>query len=285
MSKVIEIRPRMEEEQFVPPKKGIFIFLLVLSCIALLGLAWLIWWVPYVGLGNINKYLPWILAVILGLIVLYGIGGALILLLTIIKKKNLFISKKSRGMLIKLLFPIVVGVGKLIGISVDEIRKSFIAVNNDLVMAEARRIKPERLLLLLPHCLQNHECKVRIIGNIKNCKRCGRCKIKSLIELAEKYNIHVAVATGGTLARKIVKETRPDAIVAVACERDLTSGIQDTYPIPVFGVFNRRPNGPCYDTDVDLDLVKKGIEFFLGYGSEKDKSEESRPYNPKQAKS
>jgi len=54
-------------------------------------------------------------------------------------------------------------------------------------------------------------------------------------------------------------------IVAVACERDLTSGIQDTYPIPVFGIFNRRPFGPCYDTDVDLELVEKGITTFLDY--------------------
>jgi len=285
MSKVIEIKARMEEEQFTPPKKRIFILLLILSCIALLGIAWLIWWVPYVGLPNINKHLPWILGIVLGLVVLYGIGGAVALLLTIVKKKNLFLNKKVRGMVIKLLFPMLVGLGKLIGISADEVRRSFVAVNNDLVMAEAKRIKPEKLLLLLPHCLQNHECKVRIIGDIRNCKRCGKCKIKSLIEIAERYNIHVAVATGGTLARKIVKETKPDAIVAVACERDLTSGIQDTYPIPVFGIFNRRPNGPCYDTDVSLELVKKGIEFFLGYGSEENKSEESRPYNPKQAKS
>jgi hypothetical protein len=59
-------------------------------------------------------------------------------------------------------------------------------------------------------------------------------------------------------------DKRPDMIIAVACDRDLTSGIQDTYPIPVFGILNKRPNGPCYDTDVDVDLVEKGLTIFLG---------------------
>lgn len=287
MSKIIEIRPRSkEEEEFIPPEKKIFVLLLILSCVVLLGLAWLIWWVPYVGLANINRYLPWVFGIFLGLIVIYGIGGAVTLLLTVVKRKNLFFDKRLRGIVIKLIFPLLVLVGKLVGIGADRVRRSFVAVNNELVMAEARKIKPEKLLVLLPHCLQYHECGVRIIWDIKKCKRCGKCKIKSLLELAEEYSVPISVATGGTLARKVVKETRPDAIVAVACERDLTSGIQDTYPIPVFGILNKRPNGPCYDTDVDLDMVKKGVEFFLGYEPKKGaRSQEPCTSDTEQAKS
>ena len=74
----------------------------------------------------------------------------------------------------------------------------------------------------------------------------------------------MSVATGGTLARRIVVEKKPNIIIGVACERDLTSGIQDSYPIPVFGILNRRPNGPCYDTDVDLELVERGMVAVLG---------------------
>jgi hypothetical protein len=49
----------------------------------------------------------------------------------------------------------------------------------------------------------------------------------------------------------------------VACERDLSSGIQDSYPLPVFGIINRRPNGPCYDTQVDLEKVEQALTIFL----------------------
>ena len=73
----------------------------------------------------------------------------------------------------------------------------------------------------------------------------------------------ISVATGGTVARKIVVDKKSELIIGVACERDLTSGIQDSYPIPVFGILNHRPFGPCYDTDVDLELVEKGMITFL----------------------
>jgi len=81
--------------------------------------------------------------------------------------------------------------------------------------------------------------------------------------MSSQYHVQISVATGGTLARKIVVEKKPEIIIGVACERDLTSGIQDSYPIPVFGILNERPFGPCYDTDVNLDLVLQGITTFL----------------------
>jgi hypothetical protein len=252
-------------EDLQRPEKRTFIFLLLVTCIVLVGLAFFLWWVPYVGLGNIHPSLPLVLAAVLAGFVLFALGGALTLVFTIIRGKNLFFNRRIRGVVIRILFPLLVVVGKCLGITKEETRRSFIAINNQLVLAEARKVKANRLLLLLPHCLQFHECKVRIIGNVENCQACGKCKIKDLVALSKKYHIPVAVATGGTLARKIVVDKRPEVIVAVACERDLTSGIQDTYPIPVFGIFNMRPFGPCYDTDVDLELVEKGIITFLDY--------------------
>lgn len=241
-----------------------FILLLLLTCLVLVGLAILLWWVPYVGLANIHPSLPFILAIAFGCVVLFGLGGAITLILTIVRGKNLFFNRRIRGVVIRFLFPLLVVIGKCVGIGKDEIRKSFVLINNQLVLAEARKVRPEKLLILLPHCLQNHECVVRITGDVENCKACGKCKIKDLVDLSHKYHVPISVATGGTLARRIVVEKKPEVIIGVACERDLTSGIQDSYPIPVFGILNHRPFGPCYDTDVDLDLVENGIITFLG---------------------
>ena len=251
-------------EGLQPPRKGIFVFLLLLTCIFFTGLAILLWWIPYVGLTNIHPRLPLVLAVTFGCIVLFILGGTLTLIFTIIRGKNLFFNRRIRGVVIRILFPLLIVVGKCFGISKTKIRRSFVAINNRLVLAEAKKVKPEKLLLLLPHCLQNHECTVRITGDVKNCKACGKCKIKDLVALSEKYNVPISVATGGTLARKIIEEKRSEVIIGVACERDLTSGIQYSYPIPVFGILNQRPFGPCYDTDVDMGLVKKGMSIFLG---------------------
>ena len=142
---------------------------------------------------------------------------------------------------------------------------SFIEVNNALVRAQMRgRVKPQELLILAPHCLQNADCTYRITTDVGNCRRCGRCRVADLLALKEEYGVQVAVVTGGTLARRIVRKTRPRAIVAIACERDLSSGIQDVHPLPALGIVNIRPEGPCFNTQVELERVRKGVEFFLG---------------------
>ena len=276
------VKEKIDQDQGTQPEKRTFISLLLLTCVGLVTVAVALWLVPYIGFTNIHPRLPLIMAIVFAAVVLYLIGGALTLVFTVIRGKNLFFNRRIRGVVIRFLFPLLVLVGKCVGIGKDQVRKSFVAINNQLVMAEARRVPPEKLLILLPQCLQNHECDVRITGNVENCKGCGKCRIKDLVALSHKYHVNIAVATGGTLARKIVVDKRPDMIVAVACERDLTSGIQDTYPIPVYGILNRRPNGPCYDTDVDIENVERGMTAFLRYDGETE-AEEPSPEGLKRA--
>ena len=127
----------------------------------------------------------------------------------------------------------------------------------------ASTISPDRLLILLPHCLQFDECPHKITRDIRNCKSCGRCQIGDLIAIADANRCMIMVATGGTLARKMIRELRPKAVLAVACERDLTTGIQDIFPLPVIGVLNERPFGPCCNTRVDLNKVQAVLDNFL----------------------
>ncbi|MBE3580769.1 MAG: DUF116 domain-containing protein [Thermoanaerobacteraceae bacterium] len=165
------------------------------------------------------------------------------------------------------LFPMALSLGRWLGINSDTIKASFIEVNNQLVRLQGVRVKPEEILLLAPHCLQRSDCPHKITIDVFNCRRCGRCSIDALHRLAEKYGVRLAVASGGTLARHFVKSYRPRAVVAIACERDLTSGIQDTQPLPVLGVVNRRPQGPCLNTQVDLAQVEELIRFYLDLGA------------------
>jgi hypothetical protein len=82
--------------------------------------------------------------------------------------------------------------------------------------------------------------------------------------MAEQRGSHFAVATGGTLARQIVRQYRPKAIIAIACERDLISGIQDIFPLPVLGLLNERPYGPCFNTQVDMAALQKLYNTLIG---------------------
>ena len=169
-----------------------------------------------------------------------------------------------RGIVLRVYYPLLMFLSAFFKSRKESFQRSVIHMNNKLVIAE--RPKTKRILLLLPHCIQTNECTIRLTHNIYNCERCGRCEIKDLIEIAEENRLELFVATGGTIARKIVKEVKPEAIVAVACERDLSSGLVDTYPFPILGITNERPYGPCFNTRVDLDKVKDAINFFSREG-------------------
>ncbi|HVP80759.1 MAG TPA: DUF116 domain-containing protein [Thermodesulfobacteriota bacterium] len=247
----------------IKPKKRIFVGLLVFTCVILLILTFLVWYVPMVGLRNIHSSLPLIFSFVLAFCVLLMISGGLLLVFTIVRGRDIFLSHKLRGLVAKVLFPLMLLMGKVVGISKERVRQSFVELNNHLIRSNSHRVRPERLLILLPHCIQDFDCEIKITGNIRNCRGCGKCEIKDLIELSDQYHLKIAVATGGTLARRIVLENRPEAIVAVACELDLTTGIQDAYPIPVIGILNERPNGPCINTKADINKVRRAILDFV----------------------
>lgn len=171
-----------------------------------------------------------------------------------------------RGAVLRLIYPLLMLFGSFFKNKKERLQCYIIELNNRLVKAEwsmnNRRSQKIRLLLLLPHCLQTDSCDVRITNNIYNCKRCGKCVISGIIKVAEDHDLSLYVATGGTIARRIVKDILPHAIVAVACERDLSSGIVDTYPLPVIGITNERPYGPCINTMINQERIKEAIEFF-----------------------
>lgn len=140
----------------------------------------------------------------------------------------------------------------------------FLRYNNNRALKWADRGKVSKVFLLLPHCIQNSHCKIRITTDIDNCISCGRCKIGYLETLKRRYpSLLVKVATGGTLARNYIKEFKPDLIIAVACKRDLILGITDAQPFHVYGILNKILAKDCIDTDFSVDEIENILEKLL----------------------
>jgi hypothetical protein len=174
------------------------------------------------------------------------------------KADGIFFALTKLGMLV--LLPLVLLLEKANNNTRRTIQHFYIELNNILVDSDNKKYRAQDIMILLPHCLQNNECSIKVTNDSKLCKHCGRCKIGTLLEFAEQKNISIFIATGGTVARNIIKKIKPKLIISVACERDLMSGIADVKGIPVVGVINKTPNGPCLNTDVDIDAIKKRVE-------------------------
>lgn len=166
-----------------------------------------------------------------------------LMVLSIASRKNLLVGKKS-PVLIARFVDRFLWIGKLLGFNRDEIGNSFVKVNNELVKLNSYKHKVDRLLVLLPRCITPDNRK-------------------AAAALSETCSCEMYVAVGGEAAREKILSYRPEAVVAVACERDLVSGIRDAMgSIPILGIANTRPEGPCKNTHFDTDLLRHHIEYF-----------------------
>ena len=253
----------MEETLLQRPKKRLLISLLILSTFCLAAVFYAVWRISYLGLMELWLVLPAVVGIVFLSVVLLAFFGILNLVLAIKGWPSLHLFQKQMYTFINILFPTVVRLGSLFGVNRRQLEGSFIAVSNLLFFRLKIRVPAEKLLVVTPHCLQLATCPHKITRDPNNCKRCGGCDIGSLVTLSEEMGFHFFVATGGTLARQVVYNTRPKAVLAIACERDLMSGIQDVYPLPAVGVLNIRPNGPCYNTHVDMAEVRAQLEKII----------------------
>lgn len=244
-------------------QKRIFMGLTGVSAFLVALVIFMFWQVMVPGLLQIHNTLPLLVGIICGLVIgtlFLGVGAILVALLGIKLPIPLYIMAWHT---INLLFPFAITVGKLLRIPKYKVQQSFVEVNNVLVSHYQIKVPAERILILTPHCIQWDKCVHKITRNVENCHQCGHCSVGAMLDLAHKYGCKLVVATGGTLARQMVKEARPKAIVAVACERDLTSGMQDVFPLPVLGVPNERPYGPCFNTQVNVQKLEQAVLAFM----------------------
>jgi hypothetical protein len=128
----------------------------------------------------------------------------------------------------------------------DWVEHAAIDVYNAMAERRQRRVNKGELLVLVPRCLSKET-------------------LDGVLAIAGRYDVPVFVATRGQLARRVIRERRPRAVVAVACERDMMTGLRDVAgKLPVLGLTMRLPNGPCRDAVLDLDVMDRWVRSLAG---------------------
>ncbi len=232
-------------------REGKGLFLLLSLGVAALGVsaALLFWFLISPRLMSIGSRLYGVLRVLLVGAVLVSVGGYVLTMASALLERGVVLRHGIRQRLLNALVPWTIRMGRLAGISRDRVSNSFVQVSNGLARSSAKPVSPGRLLLLLPRCLT---------GEVR----------RRVLELGRSFGCRIATASGGTVARLEIEKMRPEAIITMACERDLVSGIQDVAAeIPVIAIPNRRPNGPCKNTEVDPRDVESAVRLYVGSGA------------------
>jgi hypothetical protein len=128
--------------------------------------------------------------------------------------------------------------------------------------AELAGVPPGERVLLLPHCLRpSQACPGRPSREGFRCPAdCEEvCPIRTLREEAVRLGYKgVCIAPGGSLALRFVQETRPRAVVAIACDKELAAGeaaVADLGPTPPLVAVIPLSRDGCVDTEVSLDAA------------------------------
>jgi uncharacterized protein len=156
-------------------------------------------------------------------------------------------ARLAEGGLVPWLLPRLERLGVRLGLSRDRVGNSLMRVYNGLASARSRPgIVPDDLLVLLPRCL-------------------SKAAMQDAMEISGRYGVPLFVASRGRYARQMIGMRRPKRVVAVACERDLVSGVGDVGGrLPVLGTTLALPDGPCKNTEMDSLELERQIRHFLG---------------------
>jgi hypothetical protein len=134
-------------------------------------------------------------------------------------------------------------------------------------MERLSHVDPEDRVLLLPHCLRkSNTCQAKYDSGGLQCVACNPdCAVNRLRATAVGLGYKgVCIAPGGRLAVNFIKEKRPEAIVAIACKKELSEGIQgvkklvSTKAAPLIVIVPLTKDG-CVDTEVDEEKAHEII--------------------------
>lgn len=238
-------------EDSIEEEKSTFLLFALAGGAVIVLLTLFVWYMITPRLEQFHAFLPTIMGA--GVIVGLTIFGLFLfsVIITALTEKGYLGACVQKSVLFSFLVPLAIRIGNRFGISRDRMGNSFIKVNNILVKSSAHSLQPQEVLVLLPRCIEK-ETRKEILSAIEIC----HCKSYT--------------ATGGSSARKMISELKPKAIIAVACERDLLSGLQDVAPkIPVIAIPNKRPEGPCKNTLIDLEFFKRSLDDLIRLNMEK----------------
>jgi hypothetical protein len=234
--------PRSIEPE-INETRSTFFALAALSTFALAALIALLWYFVKPRFEQFNPFLPVMIQWSLIFLAVISLFLSVAEWVSVVKLGKSLVPYKAMEKFILSVLPKAVWLGGKFGISRDRVGNSFIKVHNLVTRSYAQRLSAERVLILLPRCLKK-EARSRII------------------DAAEGKETRVLTVAGGEEAREAIRQFRPNFILAIACERDLMSGIRDVAEkIPLLAIPNRRPEGPCKNTEFALDELEEAFRF------------------------
>lgn len=138
--------------------------------------------------------------------------------------------------------PVLVRLAKLFGVSQDRLGSSCVSIANIMTGLRLNNNSCKRPVVLLPRCMDRE-----IVMNVR--------------KISIGFNCMFCHVSSYTMVCRKIQELRPSMVIAIACERDLMRGlVEHWHKIPVIGIANKRPIGPCAGATIDMERLRTVLE-------------------------
>ncbi len=154
-------------------------------------------------------------------------------------------------------------IAKKLGLNDRLINYTHIELRNKLNEYGFKSTPYNKRVLFLPHCMRNsRECKASYSEEGLQCKRCGKCDIAKLVEIAEELGYkNVFVVPGGSMVQKIIKKHKPEATVGVCCYHEANLAFDQLRGTGIHAQVALLLQDGCKDTKTNVVEAKEKMEL------------------------
>jgi hypothetical protein len=154
-------------------------------------------------------------------------------------------------------------IAKTLGLNDRLINYTHIELRNKMNEYGFKRTPYNERILFLPHCMRNsRECKAEYNEEGLQCKKCGKCDIAKLVDIAEEFGYaHVFIAPGGSMVQKLIKKYKPKATVGVCCYQEANLAFDQLRGTGIHAQVALLLQDGCKDTKANVAEAREKMEL------------------------
>ena len=117
-------------------------------------------------------------------------------------------------------------------------------------------------ILLLPQCLRSKDCPAELGKYGYECQECGRCSIAKIKHVTKNLGYKgTFILPGGSIAKNLLLELKPQACIGVACFKELVLGSFLCEKLGIIGQGVALLRDGCINTIVDLKSLNDALKI------------------------
>jgi len=148
------------------------------------------------------------------------------------------------------------------GVEETELLRLYVETKNRSLIEGFASTPYNERILLLPQCLRAKDCPAELGKYGYECQECGKCIIKTIKQISKKLGYKgTFILPGGSIAKNLLLELKPQACIGVACFKELVLGSFLCEKIGIIGQGVALLRDGCINTIVDLKTLNDALKI------------------------